>query len=175
MNHTDDDIIIEDADGDGFFYWGIGGKPVGCPSWIPNNPDGDDSDNTKAIMDEYGHLSDIRPCGTVTLSNNYTIHNPNVMLYDSLIVPYGRTFTITGSTMCMGNNTITVQNGGSLIIDGGVLANAAIILSSNSTVRVENGGIIYIRPGCDFSAPLGCVVEIEEGSINGPYKKTPSQ
>ena len=126
-------------------------------------------------MNEYGHISGIRPGETVTLTNDYTINSSNVMLYDSFIIPNGRTLTITGSTMCMGNNTITVQNGGSLIIDGGVLANAAIILSSNSTVRVENGGIIYIRPGCDFSAPLGCVVEIEEGSINGPYKKTPSQ
>ena len=97
------------------------------------------------------------------------------MLYDSFTVPYGRTLTITGSTMCMGNSTITVQSGGSLIIDGGILANAAIVLYPNSTVTIENGGAIYTRPGYDFYAPLGCVVEVEEGSINGPYKKLPSQ
>lgn len=175
MNHTADDIIIEDADGDGYYTWGIGPKPEGCPSWIPNQPDGDDSDNTKATIDEYGHLLGFRPSETVTLTNNYIVSGSNGMFYNSFIIPNGRTLTITGSIMCMGNNTITVQNGGSLIIDGGVLANAAIILSPNSTVSVENGGTIYTRPGCDFSAPLGCIVEIEEGSINGPYKKTPSQ
>lgn len=176
MNYTDNDIIVEDADGDGFFNWGISEiKPDGCPSWIPDTPDGDDSDNTKAIMDEYGHLSSIRPGGTVTLTNDYTISNTNVMLYDSFIIPYGRTFTISGPVMCMGNSTITVQSGGNLIVDGGVLANAAIILSPNSTVTIDNGGEIYTRPGYDFTAPVGCVVEVEEGSINGPYKKMPSQ
>jgi len=175
MNHTDNDIIIEDADGDGFYTWGIGTKPEGCPSWIPNQPDGDDSDNTKATIDEYGHLLGFRPSETVTLTNNYIVSGSNGMLYDSFIIPNGRTLTVTGSTMCMGNNTITVQSGGHLIIDGGILANAAIILSSNSTVTIENGGIIYTRPGYDFDAPVGCVVEVEEGSINGPYKKTPSQ
>ena len=175
MNHTDDDIIIEDADGDGFYTWGIGLKPDGCPSWIPNQPDGDDSDNTKAIMNEYGHLSGLRPGETVTLTNDYTINSSNVMLYDSFIVPYGRTLTLTGSIMCMGNSTITVQSGGNLNIDGGILANAEIVLSPNSNVTIENGGTIYTRPGCDFYAPLGCVVEIEEGSINGPFKKIPSQ
>ena len=175
MNKTDDDIIVEDADGDGFYNWGIGPKPAGCPSWIPDICDGDDSDNTKSGIDQYGHLSSIRPGSTVTLSNDYTIGNPNVMLYDSFIVPNGRTFRVTGSVMCIGKSKITVQSGGCLIIDGGVFANAEIILSSNATVKIKNGGTLYTRPGCDFYAPSGCIVEVEKGSINGPYKKIPSQ
>lgn len=37
----------------------MGPKPVSCPSWVPDEPDGDDSDYTKGPMDEYGWLRDI--------------------------------------------------------------------------------------------------------------------
>jgi len=66
---------------------------------------------------------------------------------------------------------ITVQNGGTLVIDGGILANALINLSSSSHVRIVNGGTIYMRKNRYFSAPVGCVVEIENGEIRGPYIK----
>jgi len=31
--YTDADIICEDRDGDGYYYWGIGPKPSTCPCW----------------------------------------------------------------------------------------------------------------------------------------------
>ena len=30
MTLTDEDIICQDADGDGYYYWGIGQKPANC-------------------------------------------------------------------------------------------------------------------------------------------------
>lgn len=91
-----------------------------------------------------------------------------------IVVPNGCTLTIAGGLMCTGTTTITVEAGGNLIIDGGVLANANLILSSSSRVRIKNDGTVYMRKDHDFSAPLGCVVEIEKGTICGPFKKISS-
>ena len=55
------EIICEDCDGDGYYFWGLGPKPQTCPSWIPNFPDGDDSNPLKGPSDNYGYLSDIGP------------------------------------------------------------------------------------------------------------------
>ena len=57
----DNDIVCEDADGDGLYYWGVGPKPLSCPSWVPDEEDGDDSDYTKGPIDEYGFLQYIIP------------------------------------------------------------------------------------------------------------------
>ena len=49
LNYTDNDIIIEDADGDGFYNWGVGNKPLDCPTWIPDVQDGDDQTPQKEL------------------------------------------------------------------------------------------------------------------------------
>lgn len=174
LNYTDDDIIIEDADGDGYYNWGIGEKPQDCPLWIPDVEDGDDSDSEVAEMDAYGHLHPISTRPSWTLSSDYTYGTGNSVLAGDIVVPNGCTLTIAGGLMCTGTTTITVEAGGNLIIDGGVLANANLILSSSSRVRIKNDGTVYMRKDHDFSAPLGCVVEIEKGTICGPFKKISS-
>ena len=60
---TDQDIVCEDADGDGYYYWGIGQKPANCPYWVPNIPDGDDSNINLGHMDPYGNISNLYPTG----------------------------------------------------------------------------------------------------------------
>lgn len=174
--YTDADIVCEDADGDGYYNWGLrDSKPAGCPSWIPDIKDGDDADSTRAEMDDHGNPLEIPFCTPWTLTNDYTIYAPDEMLLAYVIVPSGKTLTITGTVMCLGNTNITVQSGGSLVVDGGILANAALNLTSGSSVTVKNGGIIYSRASQPFTAPVGCIVNVEKGEINGPYKKMPAQ
>ena len=171
LTYNDDDIIIEDADGDGFYTWGFGEKPEGCPSWIPNLRDEDDSDNTKARMDDYGHLHDIPLRSPWVLTSDECLNNTEDILYNAIVIPSGYTLTISGSIMCVGSTSITVEPGGNLVVDGGILANSAINLSPSSTVTIKNGGIIYMRKDNDFLAPLGCIVNIQDGEIRGPYVK----
>ena len=52
--YADSDIVCEDADGDGYYFWGIGPKPSDCPSWVPDTPDGDDSDYRKGPINNNG-------------------------------------------------------------------------------------------------------------------------
>jgi len=53
-NYKESDIVCEDRDGDGYYWWGIGEKPKTCPN-CPDEPDGDDSNPILGPMDEYGH------------------------------------------------------------------------------------------------------------------------
>jgi hypothetical protein len=171
MNYSDNDIIIEDADGDGYYTWGLGSKPADCPSWIPAQPDADDSDSTKYYMDEYGYLHDVpqrEPCTLTVDCNNYS---ENLAQYNSITIPYGCTYTLFGSMIGIGNASIIVENGGKLIIDGGIWANAKLYLNSGSTLEIKNGGKIYMSSTRNIEAPIGSIVNIENGEICGPYVK----
>ncbi|HKI89252.1 MAG TPA: C1 family peptidase, partial [Draconibacterium sp.] len=52
-------VICEDNDGDGYYWWGIGPKPATCTG--PDEPDGDDSDPTLGPLDQYGYCIPLGP------------------------------------------------------------------------------------------------------------------
>jgi len=54
------DVVCEDRDGDGYYWWGLGPKPANCPP-CPDLADGDDSDPTKGPLDEYGYCMPLGP------------------------------------------------------------------------------------------------------------------
>ena len=43
VSYSTEDIQILDEDNDGYYNWGIGDKPEGCPTSIPDEPDGNDN------------------------------------------------------------------------------------------------------------------------------------
>ncbi|WP_167612781.1 PKD domain-containing protein [Maribellus sediminis] len=53
------DVVFEDNDGDGYYWWGLGEKPANCPG--PDLADGDDSDPTKGPLDQYGYCMPLGP------------------------------------------------------------------------------------------------------------------
>lgn len=169
--YTDDDIAIVDEDGDGYYYWGIGERPSTCPPWIPTLSDGDDTDPTKHEMDAYGNFPPTYsfPIGTDLLSHNRTI-TENESLTSNLELYHGVTLTITGSLYCL-ENTKIISNGGTIVVDGGVLANAEIDFDSFSSIIIRNGGTIYLKKNVDFDVPTGCIMTIEEGKICPHYEK----
>jgi PKD repeat protein len=46
-------VACTDADGDGYYWWGVGAKPANCPV-CPVLPDGDDSNAALGPLDEFG-------------------------------------------------------------------------------------------------------------------------
>ena len=50
---------------------------------------------------------------------------------------------------------------------------ASIHLTSSSNITIKNGGKIYTRKNHDFYAPVGCIVNVIDGEICGPYVKRP--
>ena len=169
QTRTEADIAIVDEDGDGYYNWGIGPKPSSCPSWIPNERDGDDSDPTIHFMDTFGNFPEVYtfPLGTDILLNNSTI-SINESLTNNLEINHDVTLTITGAAYCLEN--VKIKNcGGTIIVDGGVLANADIELVPPCSLIIRNGGSIYMKKNKDLIIPTGCVFEIEEGQVCKPY------
>jgi len=54
------DVSCYDHDGDGFYNWGIGPKPLNCPP-CPNLPEGDDNNPNIGPLNEYGYSSYLFP------------------------------------------------------------------------------------------------------------------
>ena len=163
--YNDSNIVCEDADGDGYYFWGVEveGKPVHRPSWAPSTPDGDDSDINSGPLDNYGYCANLPPGITIKTPETYSSNSPTSY---RLGIVNGGILTITGTTTLTGNAAIRVCEGGTLIIDGGTLQNADITLVPGCTVIVRNNGKINMASGKDFVAPKGAVVNIESGEIN---------
>ena len=68
-----------------------------------------------------------------------------------------------------GHSTITIDNGGKLIVDSGVITNASIDMKTGSELHLINEGLLVKRTNCDFMAPLGAKVEVQSGIICDSY------
>lgn len=82
---SNNDILCQDLDGDGYYNWGIGPKPSHCPS-CPNIPDGNDYNPNVGGMNNYGFSIDLSNSlatpyisgpSIIDCSAEYTIHNVN--------------------------------------------------------------------------------------------------
>lgn len=165
---TESDVVCEDRDGDGYYFWGIGQKPSDAPSWIPDEPDCDDSDyGTGPTGNVIGQGIDLGSLKTSTVTiNGAEIYNTRRYLYHDIVIPGDSTLTIQNARVDLyGNVKITVQNNGQLIIDSGTLRNAEIALQAGSKLKIQNSGTIYLRQGKDLDAPLGSITEIVSGNI----------
>lgn len=163
LQYTNAHVVCEDVDGDGLYFWGLGPKPSHCPTWVPNTPDGDDSNINYGSLDDYGNL-DVLPAG-ITIKTPVTYSSNSSTSYRIGIVNGGK-LTITGTTTLTGNGRIRVCEGGILEIDGGTLQDADITMVPGCTVIIKNGGKINMASGKDFEAPLGVDVNILSGEIN---------
>ena len=157
--YTDNDVVCEDADGDGYYFWGFGPKPA----TITGEPDGDDSDPNYGTMDDFGNLTPLT--SDLYLYGNY-VYNRDLNMHRNIIVPNGSVLRIKGNLTLCDDKQIFVCGGGTLIVDGGVIDNTIINLYSNSTLNVLNNGIINMHQNQNFVAPVGAIVNISEGQVN---------
>lgn len=63
-------VKYQDADGDGYYWWGLGTKPAGCPG--PDLPDGNDTDATLGPLDEYGYCMQLNQSPSANFSADLT-------------------------------------------------------------------------------------------------------
>lgn len=113
--YTNDDIVCEDNDGDGYYNWGIGPKPSTCN--CPNEEDGDDSNANLGPINEYGYCATLVR-NTQTWQSTYNEYNE----YADVIVKSGGNLTLNGATVNMANNsTFIVEVGATLNFTQGVI------------------------------------------------------
>ena len=170
LQYTNDSIVCEDLDGDGFYNWGIGPKPSHSPSWVPDTPDGDDSDYSKGPMDEYGYLrniSDMQSDSTIYISQD-TAWSSRKYVYYPVYVYSGKTLRVTNDINFYRGVTLNLAAGSKLIVDGGSLTDVSInyVGTSGTSIEIINNGSIKYLENQDFSVPLGTELEMNYGTIN---------
>ena len=160
--YNDSDILCEDADGDGYYNWGVGPKPANCPPSIPDTPDGDDSDPTVGPIDEYGNLSIL----TNELVISSIVEYGSVMdITHNIRIVNGGHLRITNMANLHNAAQITVESGGTLTIDGGTLNEARIIFNPGSALNIYNGGTIVKAADQSLLVPTGTNVMISSGKM----------
>lgn len=167
---TTSDIICEDRDGDGYYFWGIGPKPSHCPASAPDEPDGDDSNAIYGPLDIYGNLTinpvnpEITPAD-VTISDA-TVFSSNQTLNYGIEIANGGTLTITGTVSFSDNAFIRVGQNGTLVVDGGTLNYAKIATMIGGNVSIINNGTINKANGQSFNIPKNATMNIQYGNVN---------
>ena len=63
------------------------------------------------------------------------------------------------------NALITVKNGASLIVNGGTLKDANIIVEAGGNLSLSNNGTIELSQNGQFSAENGALVNVQFGNI----------
>lgn len=164
--YTDDSVRCEDADGDGYFWWGIGPKPVDFPSWAQEEADGDDSNPLYGPMNEYGHLATISLAGySDIVINTITTWDEECYLYNNVRVVSGGTLTITADVMKHPSSSITVESGGKLIVNGGAITCGNIIVKDNAEMTITGGGEVRLSDSNNLKIELGGIFNQSFGKI----------
>ena len=163
---TDIDIVCEDADGDGYFYWGIKDSTFTLPLWAPQEEDGDDSDCTKGPIDEFGNLQIIAPdmLDTIFIDTNTDYDTPKY-INQHIRVYEDRAFTISNHIYCNHGVSITLERDSYLYVEGGgVLENVILKPQPGSHIIIDNGCIKHNK-AVNFKIPLGVTLEQKRGTI----------
>lgn len=163
---NDDDIVCEDADRDGYYFWGIGERPSSLPSWVPKDADGDDSDHTKGPIDSLGNLETIDLTDTLVIdSNDGDIFSNTQYVCRHIKVCDESELRIRGSLFCCRGVSITIESGSTLYVEGEV-NNVILKPEPGSTVIVEDGGRVKHNKDVNFQIPLGVRYEQNYGIIH---------
>ena len=162
---TTEDIVCEDADNDGYYFWGLGPKPNNCPVCCPDTPDGDDSDPELAEMDTYGNFAPYTfPYSTTTISSN-TAWNSDTTHCGNIIVTNNAIFTITEQLTMNPAAKIIVQNGGTLIVDAGSIVNATVDVQASAKLQLLHNGTLYLKQFGNLNVELGAEADMEYGRV----------
>lgn len=164
--YDEDDIICEDADGDGYYFWGIGPKPSTCPEYAMYLPDFDDSNPFIGSINSNGIIENINPeeRDTIDLLNISFIEYDH-HCYNHLVLLGGEYTDMIYDIYFHNGAKIFLRSGSELTLRECILYNVEIIMEPGSKLIIDEGAKIKLRHGTSFEAPMGAIVEIIHGSI----------
>ncbi len=144
-----------DKDLDGYYFWGVGTKPLKC-NCEEESEDCDDNDPYVGGYDENYYCSCLMEYNsTPEHITRDTTWNDSINLNHPLIIDSRACLTITSDVMCHPNVKITVNRGGKLVLDGGRLSNSCpglwegieVLGSDTSQYYSQYFGILSILNG----------------------------
>lgn len=159
------DIICEDSDNDGYYFWGIGSKPNNCPMCCPDVPDGNDSNPTIGELDVYGNpITYTFPYPTITI-NTDTTWTTNQIQCGNIIVTNNATLTIATQLTMNPAAKLIVHNGGTLLVNGGEIINANIEVQNSAKLSLQNNGKLHLKHYGNLNIHLGAEANMECGKV----------
>ena len=165
--YTSNDVVCEDADGDGYYFWGLGPKPTNIPSWIPDEPDGDDSDPNMGPMDAYGYLRDLSEEDTDTIfitNTEYEMIPRHCRKY--IVVTNGATWNIENDFYFHNGVKVIVQHGGKLLVaNHAQLTDIEMVLEPGGNLSLGEGAVVYLRQGTELYVPIGATLNVNNAEI----------
>lgn len=185
--HDSTDIRCVDEDGDGLYNWGIGPKPKTAPTWVPDTPDGDDSNYALGEMDQYGYIKPLNPDlrDTIYIRSN-TVWNQPRYIHNHIVVESGAELLVNDTITCYKGVSLVLKKGGSLTLQKkdqaypkqqstmqgstsistcGYLKGVNLKASPGSSILIKDGAQILLRDEYPLSIPIGCELTIESGII----------
>lgn len=166
MNYSDNDIIVEDEDNDGYYFWGIGDRPTSLPFWAQAEADGDDSNPLYGALNSYGHLETISSASYPTLTiNSVMACSDDGYIHNDVRIVTGGKLTITGDIMKDDNSSITVEEGGELIINGGTITQGNVAVKSGGKLSITGGGEIRLSDSNNFKVEKGGILNQSFGKV----------
>ncbi len=167
LQYTNNDIKCIDIDGDGYYNWGVGPKPASCPSCVPNEEDGDDSNPNLGPMDSYGFCQPLTASISypdVTISTNTTWNTKNI-LCGNLVITNGATLTILDKLIMPVNSTITVSSNSKLVVDGGTITYANIVAENGGELTLQNNAVLQLYKNDELKVNTGAIFNDNFGDI----------
>ena len=168
---TNDSIAVTDADGDGYYCWGLGERPDNLPIGVPEEPDGDDSDPNYGPMDEYGNLQDIIK-GEVLIIDKPTIYSAQKRYcYSDIIIKKGGILRVLTDLIMYKDAHIIVENGGKLQVRGSITradidvmpgGELSLYNRTNCKLILDEGDEVNIAIGAEFSFNGGQIIKISD-------------
>ena len=160
-----DDVVCEDRDGDGYYFWGLGDKPAHCPRCAPDEPDGDDSDPSLTVMNKYGQFLPMQSRTEQVIFTD-TQWNVNDTLCGDVYIQDNATLTITNASITLHPfSHILVEEGATLIVDNATIVNAEIIVQDGGSLIIRNNGIVQQGEDDKVDIQLGGTLHIVSGEI----------
>jgi PKD repeat protein len=170
-------VICEDRDGDGYYWWGLGPKPATCNG--PDTPDGNDADPTLGPLDQYGYCTVIGASPVVNFTSSKTIitKGETVNFTDfSTNNPISWAWTFTGGTPATStakNPAVTYCSAGTYNVT--LTVTNASGSSTNTEVNFIQVNEPVTPPVADFAAAktslkVGESVQFNDLSSNSPTK-----
>lgn len=166
-----DTIAIADHDGDGYFYWGITEEAPDCLVedlyYMPYHKDADDTNASIGKMNNDYTYQWLSPqdedtliiTSRVAINKQYNGRRISIKNHGVLIV---NTMLYNHRDVC-----IWIENGGTLIVNGGIIQNGYIVPESGGTFTIRYGGRIIHSFDDDnyFEVPVGAKFNLLRGEI----------
>lgn len=162
---SNSDIICEDADNDGYYFWGVGPKPTNCPICCPDTPDGDDSNPNIGKLDSYGKPIAYSFPYPTTIINTNCIWSTDKTSCGNIVITSNATLVITGQLTMNPLAKIIVQDGGTLIVNAGSIINANIEVLSSANLKLVNNGALHLDHSDNLIVSYGAEADLEYGRI----------